>query len=88
MCFLKLGKCIKVKYVLPKTWKMEQKEPKVRWKFLWLTSWKTNYILFQRDAPDDEKGPKMVRTENKERLPRWKNKARKEIFQNYLVNYV
>ena len=44
-------------------------EEKVRWKFHWLTRRETNYILFERDASDDEKGPKMVCAENKERLP-------------------
>ena len=58
---------------------MEQKEPKVRWKILWLTSWETNYILFKRDASDDEKGPKMVHAENKEKLLRAKNKERQKL---------
>ena len=64
------------------SWNLEMEkvegEQKRRWKFLWLTSWKTNYILSQRDTSDDEKGPKTGHAENKEKLLRVENKQTKE----------
>ena len=67
-------RCIKVKFELLKSRNIEEMEEKVRWKFHWLTRRETNYILFERDASDDEKGPKMVCAENKKKLL-WANKT-------------
>lgn len=64
------------------------KQQKVRWEFLWLTSWlvgwETNYILFKRDTSDDEKGPKMAFSENKEKSPmaKYYTKAKQAIIND------
>ena len=86
-------RCIKVKFELLKSRNIEEMEEKVRWKFHWLTRRETNYILFERDASDDEKGPKMVCAENKEKLQTKQNKTKQSKernvkCQNDLVNYV
>ena len=47
-------------------------EEKVRWKFHWLTRRETNYILFERDASDDEKGPKTATQKIKKNYPEQK----------------
>ena len=73
------------------SWNLEMEkvegEQKRRWKFLWLTSWKTNYILLQRDTSDDEKGPKTVHAENKEKLSKAKEKEMSKR-PNYFVNFI
>ena len=50
----------------------------------WLVGWETNYILFKRDTSDDEKGPKMAFSENKEKSPmaKYYTKAKQAIIND------